>query len=139
MKLEFRVNQNLIINTEFIVDLSHAVPSPSLLTLISGTHNPVRPIGSAVTLTCIVHMEFSPVVDVPMTLNIVWSGPDGFTATNASYPVVTTHTITIVINAFERNESGIYTCMADLKSSSTIYHINGSAISDSVQVTTSEI
>ncbi len=125
--------------TEFIVDLSHAVPSPSLLTLISGTHNPVRPVGSAVTLTCVVHMEFSPVVDVSMALNIVWSGPGGFTATNTSYPVEATHTIMIVINPFERNESGNYTCMADLRPSSTIYHINGSAIYDSVKVTTGEM
>jgi hypothetical protein len=84
-------------------------------------------------------VELSPVVDVPMTLNTVWSGPDGFRAMNTSYLVVTTHTTTIAINSFGRNESGIYTCMADLRSSSTIYHINGSAISDSVQVTTSEI
>jgi hypothetical protein len=60
---------------------------------------------------------------------------------NTSYPVATTHTITIVINSFRRNESGIYACAADLRSSSTIYHnvINGSAISDSVQVTTGEM
>ena len=99
----------------------------------------MRPIGYAVSLACIVHMESSPVVDVPVTLNTVWTGPDGFTATNSSYPVETTHTTTIVINSFKRNESGIYICMADFRSSSTFYHVNGSAISDSVQVTTDEI
>jgi hypothetical protein len=85
-------------------------------------------------------VELSPVVDVPMTLNIVWSGPDGFTATNTSesYPGVITHASTIMINSFGRNESGNYICAADLRSSSTVYHVNGTAISDSIQVTTGE-
>jgi hypothetical protein len=83
-------------------------------------------------------MELSSVVDVPITLNTVWTGPNGFTATNTSYPVVITHITTIVINLFGRNESGIYTCAADLRSSLNIYHINGSTISDSLQVTTGE-
>ena len=83
-------------------------------------------------------MESSPVVDVPVTLNTSWTGPEGFTATNSSYLVVTTHTTKIVINSFERNKSGIYTCAVDLRSSS-IYHANSSAISDSVQVTTGNL
>ena len=98
----------------------------------------MRPIGSAVTLTCIVHMESSLVVDVPVTLNTIWTGPEGFTATNSSHLVVTTLTTTVVINSFKRNKSGIYTCVVDLRSSS-IYHANSSAISDSVQVTTGEM
>jgi hypothetical protein len=83
-------------------------------------------------------MELSSVVDVPITLNTVWTGPNGFTATNTSYPVVITHITTIVMNSFGRNKSGIYTCTVDLRSSLNIYHINGSAISDSIQVTTGE-
>ena len=108
------------------------------MTLSSSTDNPVRPIGSAIILTCIVHVELSPAVDVPMTLNTVWTGPEGFMAANTSHPVMTTYTTTTMINSFGRNESGIYTCAAAL-SFSTIYLINGTAITDSVQVTTGKI
>ena len=77
-------------------------------------------------------------VDISVNLNTIWTGPEGFIATNSSYHVVTTRTTTIVINSFERNKSGIYTCTVDFGSSS-IYHANSSAISDSVQVTTGEM
>lgn len=108
------------------------------MTVSSSTHNPVRPIGSGITLACIVQMELSPVVDVPMILNTVWTGPGGFMAANTSHPVMTTYTTTVIINSFGSNESGIYTCTAALSSTSAIYLINGSAISDSVHVTTGE-
>ena len=84
-------------------------------------------------------MESSPVVDVPVNLNTVWTGPDGFIAANSSYPVETNHTTTIVINSFKRNESGIYICTADFRSLSTFYHMDSNITSDSVQVTTGEI
>ena len=70
IKLEFRVNNNLhdIIIKRWIRSVHvniYAVPAPSLVTLSSDTHNPIRPIGSAVTLTitCIVHVDLSSVVN----------------------------------------------------------------------------
>lgn len=109
--------------------------------LSSSTPNPVRPIGSAVTLMCTVQVELNQAVDVPMTLSTVWTGPNGFTTTNTSQPDMTTYTSTALINTFGRNNSGIYTCAATLRltsSSTNIYLINGSTTSDSVRVTTGE-
>ena len=123
----------------FII-IFYAVPAPSFVILSSSTPNPVRPIGSAVTLTCTVQVELSQAVDVPMAINTVWTGPNGFTTTNTSWLVMSTYTsIAAVIYSFGRNESGMYTCAAALTASSThIYLINGSITSGSVQVTTGE-
>ena len=53
---------------------SHCISIVSIS--VYATSHPVRiirPIGSNVTLTCTV--ELSPVVDVPVTVNTVWTGP----------------------------------------------------------------
>ena len=110
----------------------------------SATSNPVRPIGSAVTLTCIVCVKLEPAVDVPVILNTVWTGPNGFTATNISQPIFginsTTYISKAIISSFGRTQSGVYTCMATLNaSSSTPYLIDSITTSESIQVTTGEI
>ena len=113
------------------------------MTLTSNTPNPVRPIGSVVDLTCIVHiMELGSAFDVAVMLNIVWTGPDEFTTINSSQPALassTTYTSRVVVSSFGRNESGNYTCTASLSSSSAnLYLSNSSAISDTIRVTTGE-
>ena len=85
--------------------------------------SPIRPVGSDVTLTCT--MELSPVVDVPVTVNTVWTGP----ATNTAQTVMgstTTYTSTAMISSFERDQSGVYTCTATVSSTSSFLTDSGS-------------
>ena len=114
----------------------------------SATPNPVRPIGSGVNLTCVVHVKLRPAVDVPVIVSTVWTGPSGFTANNISQPISgvssSTYNITsrAVISSFEGSLSGVYTCTARLNatSSSRPYLIDSDTTSaGSVQVTTGEI
>ena len=75
--------------------------------------SPIQPIGSNVTLTCIV--ELSPAVDIPVTVNTVCTGPAGFNISNTAQPVInsnTTYVSTAVVRPFERDQSGNYTCRA---------------------------
>ena len=77
----------------------------------SNIPNPIRPIGSAVTLTCTV--ELSPAVDIPVTVNAMWTGPAGFMTTNTAQPFMgstTTYTSIAMVNSFGRDQSGNYTC-----------------------------
>ena len=79
--------------------------------------SPILPFGSAVTLTCTV--ELSPAVDVPVTVNTVWTGPDGFMTTNTAQPVIgsnTTYTSVVIVSSFGINQSGNYTCTATVSS-----------------------
>lgn len=129
-----------MINTYFGV----LAPAPSPVMVSSSTPNPVRPIGSDVTLTCTAQVELSLAVDVPVTVNITLIGPAGFVATNNSNPIVIQGAVNFnsraVISSFSRGQSGIYTCTATLSSvQNHIYIINSSAITDSIQVTIGEI
>ena len=111
--------------------------------------NPVQPVGSDVTLNCTVHMELSPAVDVPVTVNTVWTGSAGFRTTSTSQPVIdgvttySTHiyvyTSTAMISSFGRNQSGVYTCAATLHSTLTADVINSIATFNSTWITTGEI
>ena len=113
--------------------------------LSSSTPNPVRPIGSAVTLSCTVQVELGQEVDIPITVNMVWTGPAGFmtTSTSESFLVDMQDTInftsTATISSFEREQSGMYTCTATLNSTQNCTYITTSARAVSIQVTTGEI
>ena len=114
------------------------------MVLSSSTPNPVQPIGSAVTLTCAVRVELSQAVDIPVTVNMVWTGPAGFMTSNTSFHVGMQGTIsftsTAMISSFEREQSGVYTCTATLNSTQFYTYVtNGSATARSIQVTTGEI
>ena len=88
------------------------VPAPTSVTVTNGSVN----VGSTVTLTCTV--ELSPAVDVPVTVNTVWTGPDGFMTTNTAQPVMgstTTYTSTAMVSSFGRDQSGDYTCTATVR------------------------
>ena len=103
--------------------------------------NPVQPIGS---LTCTVHVELSSTaVDVPVTVNIVLSGPAGFMTTNTVQPVMentTTYTSISMVNSLGRNQSGVYRCTATLHSMLTnTYLINSNSTADSNQITIGEM
>ena len=121
-----------------------AVPTPSSVILSSSTPNPARPIGSAVTLTCTVHVELSQAVDIPVTINIAWTGPAEFTTTNTLFHVGMQSTIkfnsTAMISSFGREQSGVYTCTATLNStqSNITYITNSRATTGSIRATTGE-
>ena len=106
------------------------VPAPTSVTVTNGSVN----VGSTVTLTCTV--ELSPAVDVPVTVNTVWTGPDGFMATNIAQPVMgstTTYTCTTMVSSFGRDQSGDYTCTATVSSTSSF--LTNSMGSSSTRVT----
>ena len=113
--------------------------------LSSSNSNPVRPIRSAVNLTCIVRMELGPAVDVPVILTTVLTVPDGsMTTINVSQPIwgmnSTTYTSRAILSSFGREQSETYTCVAILSSLSTNpYLTNGSSTSNSIQVTSGKI
>ena len=89
------------------------VTPPTSVNITSDPANPVRPIGSTVNLTCIV--ELSPVENISVTVNTLWTGPDGFMTTNTAQPVMgstTTYTSRAIVNSFWRDQSGVYNCTA---------------------------
>ena len=102
----------------------HAVPDPSIVKVISDFEGSIV-VGSSTILTCAV--ELSPAVDVPVTVNTVWTGPDGFMTTNTAQPVMgstTTYTSTAMVSSFGRDQSGVYICTTTV--SSTSQHLIGS-------------
>ena len=104
------------------------------------SHGPVRPIGANVTLTCTV--ELSPAVDVPVTVNTVWTGPTRLMSNNTAQPVMgsatmATYTSTAIVRSFERDQSGNYTCTATVSSVSPF--ITTSSLSGVTSVTTGNI
>lgn len=94
------------------------VPSPISVMVLSNILNPIRPIGSSVTLICTVYL--SPAVDIPVTVNTVWTGPAGFMMTNIAAVAVnaTTYISISLIDYFERDQFGNYTCAASVSSRS---------------------
>ena len=88
----------------------------TLSTLYSGI---IRPVGSAVTMTCTV--ELSPVVNVPVTVVTEWTGPAGFAVNVTAQPIegsTMNYISTAVVDSLGRNESGVYTCMATITTTS---------------------
>ena len=113
------------------------VPAPTSVMLSSSIPIPIPPFGSNVTLTCAV--ELSPAVDVPVTVNTVWTTPEGLATTSTAQPVMgslTSYAATYMINPFRRSDSGLYSCSATVSLSST----NSSTRTHSVliRVTTGE-
>ena len=97
------------------------------------THGSIN-VGSAVTLTCTVTLSLA-VNDV--TVNTVWTGPDGFMITNTAQPVMgstTTYTSSAMVSSFGRDQSGVYTCTATVSSTSS-FLTNSSQMSGTARVT----
>ena len=97
---------------------SSLVPKPLSVVLTSDPLSPIRPIGSNVTLTCTI--ELSLLVNVPVTVNTEWTGPDGFMTTNIAQRVnigsTTTYTSKATVFSFRRTHSGKYICSAAITS-----------------------
>ena len=95
------------------------------MTVTNGSVN----VGSTVTLTCTV--ELSPAVDVPVTVNTVWTGPNGFMTTSTAQPVTgstTTYTSTAMVSSFGRDQSGDYTCTTTVTPNPTSTYLTGSGV-----------
>ena len=91
------------------------VPAPMLTSITSKPASPIRPIGSAVNLTCTVVL--SPLVDVPVTVAIHLSDPSGsLLATTTPSVSGSTYTSTAMISSFGKEESGFHTCWASISS-----------------------
>lgn len=89
------------------------VPVPTTVNISHGMIN----VGATVTLNCTV--ELSPLVDVIVTVNTVWTGPAGFMTNNTAQPVMgstTNYTSTAMISSFGREQSGNYICCASINS-----------------------
>ena len=109
---------------------SSLVPAPTV-TINSGT----IAAGSGLTLTCSV--ELSPAVDVPVTVTTVWTGPAGFMTTTTAQPVMgstTTYTSTAMVSSLGRDQSGDYTCVATVNSTSSFIHSSMKSASTRVTV-----
>ena len=103
-----------------------SVPNPTV-TVTSDQPNPIGSVGANVTLTCAV--EFTLTVDILITVNTVWTGPDGFMTTNTAQSVMgstTTYTSTAMVSSFGRDQSGDYTCTATVSSTSSFVISSGS-------------
>ena len=79
--------------------------------------SPIRPVGTNVTLNCTV--ELSP---APVTVNVSaeWTRPDGVILSLTTPVMVnsTRYTSTAIVSSFGRNQSGVYTCTAIVRSTS---------------------
>ena len=76
-------------------------------------------------------MELSPAVDVPVTVNTEWTGPDALRySPDSVLKNITSYTSTINISSFGRNQSGNYTC-----NSTVSFLNNGGSQSTTTEVT----
>ena len=70
---------------------------------------------SMLTLICTV--ELNPAVDVPVTMNVAWSGPDG-TDVVSTAPEMKTFTLYVsssTLYSIELTDSGNYTCTVGIE------------------------
>ena len=111
---------------------SIAVPDRIFPILLSSAPNPVRPIGSAVALTCTVYYYyFPPQIDIPVFLNIAvskWDRGGLLLVANNSQLIMegtTIYKFTVVISSFGRNQSGEYDCLPTLHSALNNTYIRG--------------
>ena len=99
--------------------------------------SPIRPVGSDVTLTCVV--ELSPIVGVSVTVNIQLTNPAGIPR-STTIPSVSgsTYTITSMVRSFGRGQSGFYTCRATVSATLANSFIIPGVASAMTKVATSE-
>ena len=86
-------------------------------------------------------VELSPSVDVPVTVNTVWTGPAGLATSSVAQPVAgsTTlyHSLTAV-TSFGIDQSGEYTCSATITLSLPSVFVRDSIANSSLRVTVGE-
>lgn len=85
-------------------NISPLVPNPTVV-ITSTPVSPVRPVGSAITLTCACTVDLSQLVDVPATVNAQLLAPAGEMITNSVMENTTTYSSRAVVNPFGREQS----------------------------------
>ena len=89
------------------------------MSIASNKSNPIRPVGSDVTLTCTV--ELSPAIDVNdsviVDVQLIDPAKSLLTTTTPSISDFT-YTSSAVVSTFGRSHSGIYTCIATISTTS---------------------
>jgi hypothetical protein len=125
----------------FLPSFSPPVPDPAVV-IMSTPVSPIRPVGSAVALICTV--DLSPLVNVPLTVTTQISGPAGVAiippVTNSVMENTTRYTSTATVNSFGRNQSGEYTCIANVESNSNFLVIGGGVTGmDSITIGTGKL
>ena len=113
----------------------NSVPAPIWVIITSSKLNPIRPIGSAITITC--SMEVSSAVDIPVIVTISLRGPSG-EILNSTDPVAmgSTYSSDALISSFVENYSGMYNCTATIRSTSSFVINSVSTTSEAKRVTT---
>ena len=97
---------------------------------------PTITVGSSVILTCTV--AFNPSVDVPVTVDVVWTGPNGFMIAGAAQPLFGSTALyqsDIVVTSFGKDQSGDYTCAATINSSESSAVIDSATTSSKITLT----
>ena len=110
-----------IITFESCGVLNLTVPAPIIVT-VTPSVIPIIFAGSSLNLTCTV--ELSPLVDVPVTVNTVWTGPAGFMTNNTAQPVMgntTTYTSVVMVASIGRYQSENYSCTVNIGAISPFY------------------
>ena len=136
-------NHSVIIQSEliswyivsvFMMSLSCCVvQAPTSVSVTSDLSNPIRPVGSTVTLTCtVVLAEY---VD-GLTVNTELTGPNGFSENGMAQHMgsTSTYTSTAMVRSFGRDQSGSYNCTATISSTSSFLSTSTS-LSDIARVT----
>ena len=114
-----------------IMYLPSAVPAPTSVSTTSNSASPIWPVGADITLTCTVDLDPAvddPAVDDPVTVNTVWTGPDGVTLSSTDPVMINMmrYTSTVMVSSFGRNQSGNYSCIATVTSISPFFVISNS-------------
>ena len=107
----------------------HAVPAPMSVTVTPPVGTIIA--GSSPNLTCTV--ELSPSVDVPVTVDTVWSGPASTTVTTTNL-MMESLTRCIILGMVNEARNGSYTCQATVSSSSE-FTTGGGMTSGSTTIT----
>ena len=122
--------QNAVDNPIFF---HNVVPSPLSVEITSDPVSPIQVL-SSVKVTCTVRLHSA--VDVPVTVNTVWSGPNGFAENRVAQRVQSTNIYSseTVLSLFGRNQSGNYSCSANIISNSQ-FLINSTELMNTSRIT----
>ena len=112
-----------------IQSLYHTVPAPTAVMVTPPSSTIIA--GSSPNLTCTV--ELSPSVDVPVTVETVWSGPASTTVTTTNL-MMESLTRYIILGMVDEARNGSYTCQATVSSSSE-FTTGGGMTSGSTTIT----
>jgi hypothetical protein len=116
------------------------VPAPSYVDINSNKLSPIRPIGSNITLTCMVGLPPSTTsTTAPLNLTVLIKDPAGNALSTAVYSVNgLTYTSRATIGSFRGSQSGVYMCDATLTSPS-LHLSESSTVSEEVRLNSGKL